>query len=71
MGSRLARSKRCQRYHTPHPSGYAEHEEWAERMMRTHRQARCVGCGLWAVWIPKRSKLTTEQYQRRMEARAA
>jgi hypothetical protein len=23
------------------------------RMMRTHRQVKCEGCGLWAIWVEK------------------
>ncbi len=39
--------------HTPHPSGYVAHGEWAERMLKTHKQERCPGCGLWATRVPK------------------
>ncbi len=39
--------------HTPHPRGYLAHGEWAEGMARTHRQVRCPGCGLFAIWLPK------------------
>lgn len=47
----------CQR-HTPEPEGYIARAEWAERMMKTHRQIQCERCGLWAVWIPKEKPAT-------------
>jgi hypothetical protein len=40
--------------HTPHPAGYVAHLDWQERMAKTHRQRQCRGCGLWAIWEPKR-----------------
>ena len=61
----------CPHFHTPHPEGYIQHAAWAERMLRTHRQVRCAWCGLWAVWIPKRRKVTNKAYQLEMEAKAA
>lgn len=39
--------------HTPCPSGYLAWHEWAEEMAKTHRQVRCKGCGLYAVWVPR------------------
>lgn len=39
--------------HTPAPEGYVARAEWAERMMLTHRQRRCPGCGLYQVWVRK------------------
>lgn len=39
--------------HTPHPSGYIAHANWADRMKKTHRQVRCQTCGFWAVWVSK------------------
>jgi hypothetical protein len=38
--------------HTPHPTGYLAHAEWAERKMKTHHQVKCDGCGLYAIWVP-------------------
>lgn len=41
--------------HTPHPSSYLNHHEWAEGMMkRGYVQERCPGCGLWAIWVKKK-----------------
>jgi len=40
--------------HTPCPDDYVERALWAEKMMVSHKQQRCVGCGLYAVWVPKR-----------------
>jgi hypothetical protein len=38
--------------HTPHPEGYLAHSEWAEKMLKTHRQVQCSECGLWTIWVP-------------------
>jgi hypothetical protein len=39
--------------HTPHPSGYIQHSDWAEGMLKTHTQQRCQGCGKWNIWTLK------------------
>jgi hypothetical protein len=39
--------------HTPHPSGYIEHEEWARKKMKTHKQVKCPGCGRFEIWVKK------------------
>jgi hypothetical protein len=39
--------------HTPHPSGYIAHSDWAGQMMKTHRQRKCKGCGKYQIWVPK------------------
>ncbi len=39
--------------HTPMPRGFLEQTTWAERMLQTHVQQRCPGCGLWKVWVPR------------------
>lgn len=36
--------------HTPAPSDYIQWHEWAEKMAKTHKQRRCPGCGLYAIW---------------------
>lgn len=37
--------------HTPAPSGYVDHAEWAARMYaRGFRQHRCPACRLLKVW---------------------
>lgn len=41
--------------HTECPDGYCEWHEWAEKMQETHDQCRCPVCGLFAVWIKKKS----------------
>lgn len=43
--------------HTPLPSGYLERDEWMERMHKTHRQIKCEGCGLYAIWIKRETPL--------------
>lgn len=38
--------------HTPQPAGYLAWHYWAGRMYRAgHRQRRCPGCGLLAIWV--------------------
>lgn len=39
--------------HTPQPEGYIQWHAWAEMMNKTHKQRRCAGCGLYAIWEPK------------------
>lgn len=43
---------RQSKLHTPSPEGYLAWHEWAEKKSKTHRQERCPGCGLWAIWTP-------------------
>lgn len=38
--------------HTPAPDGYIQWHAWAEQMSKTHRQDKCGGCGLYAIWVP-------------------
>lgn len=40
--------------HTPCPDGYLGWHEWAEKMGKTHKQRKCSGCGLYAIWEPKK-----------------
>lgn len=43
-------------HHTPCPvadSDYLGWHAWARKMSKTHRQVKCSGCGLYAIWIPK------------------
>lgn len=42
--------------HTEQPVGYLEWHPWARRMSRTHKQKRCPGCNLLAIWEPKEPK---------------
>lgn len=39
--------------HTPAPEGYIQWHSWAEKMNKTHKQRKCVGCGLYAIWEPR------------------
>lgn len=39
--------------HTPSPTGYVAEADWADEMLKTHRQVKCSGCGLYAIWVPK------------------
>ncbi len=43
-------------HHTEAPRGYLQWHSWARRMGRTHRQVKCTGCGLYAIWVPKKHK---------------
>jgi hypothetical protein len=43
------------RTHTPCPEGYMQWHSWASRKMKTHKQIKCKGCGLWHVWILKKA----------------
>lgn len=49
---KLRTPKACpnQAHHTPHPQGYLQHGDWAEKMLKTHIQKQCPGCGLWTIW---------------------
>lgn len=38
--------------HTPCPEGFVAWHDWADEMARTHKQARCAGCGLYMIWVP-------------------
>ena len=40
--------------HPPSPRGYTQRLDWQEQMAKTHTQRQCRGCGLWAIWEPKR-----------------
>lgn len=39
--------------HTPCPEGYLQWHAWAEEKAKTHKQRRCPGCNLFAIWEPK------------------
>jgi len=41
--------------HTDCPSGYVAWHAWAEQMSKTHYQRRCKGCGLYAIWEPRKA----------------
>ena len=40
-------------HHTECPNGYLQWHEWARRMSKAHKQIKCSGCGLFAIWVPK------------------
>lgn len=54
----------CPRFdlHDPHdPGGSGDYFAWwayAELKSKTHRQQRCPGCGLWAVWVRKKRRVS-------------
>jgi hypothetical protein len=41
--------------HTKCPEGYLEWHAWAERKSKTHTPKRCPGCGLYAIWVPRKN----------------
>lgn len=46
----------CQDYHThdaEYPAGHEARMRWLRKQSKTHKQACCPACGLWAVWIPR------------------
>lgn len=58
--------------HTLCPEGYIQWHAWAEEMAKTHRQEKCAGCGLFAIWVPRKSALRSKaasQWPSRKEAR--
>lgn len=42
--------------HTNQPSGYIAWHDWAQKKTKTHRQVRCQGCGLFSIWVPRKSR---------------
>lgn len=42
--------------HTKCPTGYIAWHDWAERKSKKHRQVKCPGCGLYAIWKRKKRK---------------
>jgi len=42
--------------HTKCPEGYLQWHAWAEEKGKTHRVKRCPGCGLYAIWVPKKKR---------------
>ena len=46
---RLTGVRMCK--HTKCPTGYIEWHHWAEKKSKTHKQIKCGGCGLYAVWV--------------------
>lgn len=55
--------------HTPCPEGYLQWHDWAHRMSKTHRQIRCLECGLFSIWLPKAEAKRVER-ERFEEAKA-
>ena len=39
--------------HTLAPEGYIQWHAWAADMAKTHKQRKCRGCGLFAIWEPQ------------------
>lgn len=42
--------------HTPCPEGYIAWHDWAQEMMKTHKQVKCFGCDRFSIWVPKKRK---------------
>lgn len=43
--------------HTTCPTGYVQWHAWAKKMALAHKQKRCPGCGLFTIWVSRRSAL--------------
>lgn len=41
------------KYHSYFPDGYSECDAYMKEVLRTHRQAKCPGCGLYKLLILK------------------
>ena len=41
--------------HTPSPIGYLAWHDWADKISKTHKQVKCKSCGLFKVWIDKKT----------------
>jgi len=39
------------------PEGYLQWHAWADARSKTHVQKRCLGCGLFEIWMPKHQNL--------------
>ena len=39
--------------HAKAPEGYLQWHAWAEKKSKTHKQKKCPGCGLWAIWVKR------------------
>jgi hypothetical protein len=39
--------------HTEGPTGYVQASNWADKMLKTHKQLLCGECTLWKIWDPK------------------
>ena len=53
--------------HTPCPDGYVERSEWADEMIKTHRQVKCPVCGRLAIWKPSRRPIKQDIARRATE----
>ena len=42
--------------HTKCPEGYLQWHAWADKKSKTHWTERCPGCGLYAIWVPKKKR---------------
>jgi len=59
--ARMELDQACLSSHTPCPEGYLAWHEWAEKKAKTHRQVKCKGCGLYALWVPKARKTNSTE----------
>ena len=50
-------SETCTGKHTKCPVGYLQWHEWASKKSKTHKQKKCDGCNLYAIWVEKKPKL--------------
>jgi hypothetical protein len=46
-------SCKLRKIHTKMPNGYVAFSEMTDRLIKTHRQIKCPGCGFYALWVLK------------------
>lgn len=46
-------SCKLRKLHTKMPEGYVAFAETADKLIKTHRQIRCPGCGFLTLWVLK------------------
>lgn len=45
----------CSEHTKNQPDGYLQWHAWARKMATTHKQVKCKECGLYQIWVPRKS----------------